>query len=90
MRMMCIMAVVESHLGICMRLPETAAGKVYRLTIGRRPWGLSDKIGLRGRPEKRSSLRPILRESVFPEDSIGIKFYFQTCSLVEYAGTFRE
>ena len=34
---------------------------------------LSDKIGLLRRPEKRSSLRHILRESIFPEDLIGSK-----------------
>ena len=47
--------------------------------------GLSDKIGLLRRPKKRSSLRPILRESVFPEDLIGSKSSLKTYSLVEYA-----
>ena len=47
--------------------------------------GLSDKIGLLRRPKKRSSLRPILRESVFPEDLIGSKSSFKTYSLVDYA-----
>ena len=41
------------------------------------PRGLSDKIGLLKRPKKRSTLRPILRESVFPEDLIGSKIFFK-------------
>ena len=56
--------------------------KIFVISMTR---GLSDKIGLLRRPEKRSCLRPILRESVFPEDLIGSKSSFKTYSLVEYA-----
>ena len=48
-------------------------------------WGLSDKISLLRRLENKSSLRPIPRESVFPEDLIGSKSTFKTYSLVKYA-----
>ena len=37
------------------------------------------------RLEKKSSLRPIPRESVFPEDLIGRKSTFKTYSFVKYA-----
>ena len=46
-------------------------------------WGLSDEISLR--LENKSSLRPIPRESVFPEDLIGSKTTFNTYSLVKCA-----
>ena len=46
---------------------------------------LSDKISLLRRLENKSSLRPIPRESVFPEDLIDCKSTFKTYSLVEYA-----
>ena len=49
------------------------------------PRGLSDKISLLRRLENKSSLRPIPRESVFPEDLIGSKSTFKTYSLVKYA-----
>ena len=49
------------------------------------PRGLSDKISLLRRLENKSSLRPIPRESVFPEDLIGSKTTFNTYSLVKYA-----
>ena len=37
------------------------------------------------RLENKSSLRPIPRESVFPEDFIGSKSTFKTYSLIKYA-----
>ena len=47
--------------------------------------GLSDKISFLRRLENKSSLRPILRESVLAEDFIGGKSTFKTYSLVKYA-----